>query len=295
MQFKANTEEDIEINGIKVHVTYYDFTEGRPIAIVLHGLRADAYRMLPMTKAICDHYNVFAIDFPGHGKSERDIHFEDYTDFGKEILKGLLLYYKLTPANTVLFGTSYGANVIIHYLIENPNNQFERIILYAPIFSYKYLSMNGWYKNFVLWFSSTLSRGGIFYRFVQGIVNNDILFTLFSELLTLGSYNKEELVYERTQWRLMSMKLWGKSIQDFLHIDYNSVKKIINLKKIVFVFPHSDQYIDVDQTTAGFKRLMPNMVVTYVEGNLHVPKGDFSNNLDFLKSVDIILEEAMAV
>ncbi len=92
--------------------------EGAPL-ILLHGNTASSRMFNGLSKAYIDHFQVIALDYPGHGKSERLTSFP--TDFwyeNAEVVVVLANHLGIERVN--LLGTSGGALVALNVALEHP-------------------------------------------------------------------------------------------------------------------------------------------------------------------------------
>lgn len=276
MEYKSNTEQIIKIGGEEIYFRFFDFNPENNYLIVLHGLRADTSRMLPLISILKTNYNVIACDLPGFGKSSARTLNGSYIEFSSNLLTSILREFNLHSAQTALLGLSNGANIIIDHILRNPEKMWAKVVLFAPIFSNKYLSMKPLFRKFVFTLSSNLAKGGVGAEIFTKLIRNDSIFNIFCKIADKSSReDKRILEYEREQWRLMTMQHWGKTLWDFLNIDLSHHKTKVTLNNITFVYPRKDQYLDVTKTIEGFQSIFPEMKVEYMESDMHIPRGDY--------------------
>ncbi|MFW5719806.1 MAG: alpha/beta hydrolase [Candidatus Dojkabacteria bacterium] len=289
--FKPNSEEFLHLLNISIYTRFFSYQEERPFLVLLHGLRADTNRMLPLITILEEKYNVITLDQPGFGKSIACDSSQDYIEYCAELVAELLHQLKLPYDRTALVGTSHGANVIIKYLSNHPKHQFYKIGLVAPIFSYRFLSMSKPYKFFVYWIVKATAKGGAVCKFTQLIINSDTWFLRFAKLADKGSLRDKKIaLYEMEQWRLMTLQHWGKSLADFLKTDLTTRKQAYNHKNVVFVYPEKDQYLDIHASVQGFKKLFPEAEFKTFKSDKHIPRGNFQENKEFMASIRAIVE-----
>jgi len=290
MNFESNTDKYIDCNGIPIYTRFFNYNPANPIAILLNGHRADIDRIMPIVTILEPNFNIIAFDLPGFGKSKQTHQFSNYIQYCTKILTYVIENLKLDTKEICLFGMSQGANIIIEYVMQNPDKGFKRLGLIAPIFSYKYLSMRKFYKIFVDWLTTNLGKGKLFAKTFQKGMDNKYLFPALMmmfdwECLT----NRKVREYEKTQWKLMTMQHWGITLKHFLAIDYTSIKKSFNNKPITFVYPKKDQYLDIEQSVAGFRKMFPNAEFNYFDSQKHIPRGNFVENKEFMESMHNIV------
>lgn len=292
MQFKPQREVDIKFRDCGVRVFYYKEAKNCPKALILHGLRSDAARLNPVIKKLESRYSIIAPDMPGFGKSGNIGKFDNYIDYCCDFLDELILKLDLKPEELYLIGTSNGANIIIQNLLKHPDRKFWRICLLAPIYSYKYLSMSRRYKLFVYWFMNKMAKGGWINKQVQKIFDSDKTFMKVGKLLAKEDFKDPQIAeYEMRQWRLMTMQHWGKTLKDFLATDLTGTEKIIDQNDITLIYPRKDQYLQVDENINAFKKLIPNAKIEYLDATKHMPRGDFDNNPEFMKSIENLVSK----
>jgi hypothetical protein len=190
-----------------------------------------------------------------------------------------------------LFGVSSGAITILRYLINHdPNIKFPLIGLQAPIFSKKYLSFKPHMKIFVPWLGRNLSKGKTFSKIMQKVINNDRSFKIYASLWDSDVKNdKDMLEYEKRNWRIMSMQLWGRSLMDFFKADFENV--IHDFTKytdpFIFLYPEFDQYLDVKRSAQEFKKLIPKSEFKYYKLKKHAPRGEVLKNPEVAKAINV--------
>ncbi len=294
MEFIPNSEHDVFLGECKVHLYYFDYSEEKPYAIILHGLRADTERIKPFVNILKSMYNVVTVDLPGFGKSAECVDFKNYIHLCSAVLDKLIRHLGVPTEKLGLFGISHGANVIVDYLLMHPLLEFQKIGLMAPIYSRKYLSMKPAMKRFVYWFTKTMAKGGYLCWLIQKLVDSDRLFPFFVRLVDKESAQSKSIVeYEKKQWRLMTMQHWGRTLGDFLKIDLSTLNITYQVKNIVFAYPQHDQYLDVESSISGFKKLFPNADFRQFASDKHIPRGDVEENETFMSSIREIIDQIM--
>ena len=100
---------EININNLKINYIE-EGPDTKTNIILLHGWGTSIDSFKPIIENISKNYKVYAIDFPGFGKSQKPD--ESYTveDYSKIVLEFI---NKLNLENVVLVGHSFGGRVII--------------------------------------------------------------------------------------------------------------------------------------------------------------------------------------
>lgn len=291
--FPENSEKAIKIGGIDLYTYFFSYKPERPTAIALHGLRNDTLKMLPIVKELEPYYNVIAFDFPGYGKTPEYSDFDNYVEYGAQVLEEFIEKLELKTEEVVLMGGSYGANVIVNYLLNNPDKQFKKIGLLAPLYSLKALNMSPRFEKFTFWLTKKMWEGGRLHDLMQWFINSDKLFTLFMAVAAGGPYTKENIAHEKRLWRICTLKIWGKSVLDTINSDYSNTDQVIHTNDMTIIYPHSDQYLNVEKSKAGFAKIFPEAKFLHYDSKTHMPKGDFGKNKPFMDSIrQVITSEA---
>lgn len=106
-------------------LTYLDHGQGFPVAF-LHGLGADHHQWNENMPAVADRFRVLAIDFPGHGKSDRVQGYEyGIPKYSKALIA---LFDARGIEKAVLVGNSMGGQVAIYTALHHPD-RVARLIL----------------------------------------------------------------------------------------------------------------------------------------------------------------------
>jgi pimeloyl-ACP methyl ester carboxylesterase len=295
MNFIPNSELDIEIDGSKLRFYFYDFNPENPPLLILHGLRADTNRVLPIINLIKHRYNVISFDLPGFGNSknfeESKYQNKNYIEYNSSILQEIFTILGSDSKELAVLGISNGANILLDFKQKNQDSYFQKIVLFAPIFSYQYLSMKPSYKKFVDWITDQTMGEKWAGKLLQKIILNDTLCNIAFKVFDKKSRkDKAILDYERSQWRLMTMKHWGKTLHDFLRIDYSAIHSIFK-DEVTFVYPQHDQYLDVEKTVEEFKKQFPNANFLYFDSDQHIPRGNYMENKTAGKSIEDLINK----
>ncbi|WP_373533226.1 alpha/beta fold hydrolase [Vampirovibrio sp.] len=120
--FKTNTGSQI----------YYEH-HGRqgPAVLLLHGLASSSRSWRKLSRALQGDYQVYALDFPGHGQSDR---WEQYTFYGlSELIKVFMRACGIPKATLV--GVSLSCSVALLFAIRYPH-KVSGLILAGPLGGY---------------------------------------------------------------------------------------------------------------------------------------------------------------
>lgn len=125
-QFKAGEDRLVQVDGLTWH--YLQAGAGQPLVLV-HGLLGHSFSWRQTLPALAREYEVFAVDLPGSGNSDRppgDV-------FLRATSKRLLRFLDaLEISRCDMLGTSYGGAVAIMAASLSPK-RVERLILAEPV------------------------------------------------------------------------------------------------------------------------------------------------------------------
>ena len=98
---------DCPLGGVTLHAvaTGKDKGEG-PLAVLLHGITANAYVFLPLMERLADHFRLVSIDMRGHGRSSKPAAGYAAKDYADDI-EALVRHLDSGPA--LLIGHALGA------------------------------------------------------------------------------------------------------------------------------------------------------------------------------------------
>jgi pimeloyl-ACP methyl ester carboxylesterase len=292
MEFLPNTEKQLQILGSKVHIYFFKFNPKNPYMLMLHGLSADTNRMIGLIRELEGKFNVVSLDLPGFGRSREFETEENYIEYTSRFLSNLLDKLDIPKKELVLFGASNGANILINYLINHKSEELKKVILFAPIYSHKNLSMSKGYRLFVKWITLKSANGGIVSKSLQRIMDSGTLFDMFALIFDKDARKDREILeYQKNLWKLQSIKHWGKTLKDSLNVDYSDNNILIEDHNIIFIYPKSDQYLDVESTVINFKKMFPNSRILYYESVKHMPRKDFMSDPVVGPSIRRVIKE----
>lgn len=338
-------EEVVDLDGESIYVYFYKSRKKTSsYSLVLHGLRADTQRMLPIIHHMLKKQHVIAFDLPGHGKSKHtySMDFQTYNKYCAKITYKFLQNIvfannhkkqsqhrrrnKYTAKQTSpdnknsrtstlniqkinLFGISNSANTILTLMLNYKLDikKIHKISLTAPIFSSNNISMSKSFHTFIMFFSKALFTFPPLALLSQKIVDSDLLFNTVAKILEQECRQNEQILeYERNSWRLMPMKLWARSVHDFLQIDLGTViennsqdkekKQLLqNLKnkkdKLIFLYPKKDQYLEVQRNIQDFQKHFPEASYATYSSEKHIPRGDIFQDKAVMKMIGKMVEK----
>lgn len=115
--------------GRKVY--YEQYGQKGAVLLLLHGLGASSRSWTHLIKALHLHYQIYALDFPGHGQSE---HWERYSlDEFVELINEWMLYCGVSKATLV--GISISCSIVLTFAIRYPE-RVDALILEGPLGGY---------------------------------------------------------------------------------------------------------------------------------------------------------------
>ena len=118
------TDEYVMVNALRLH--YLDWgAEGSQPMVLLHGYGAHAHQWDAFSRAMRSEYHVVALDFRGHGDSERSR--EGYSEaiFARDLAA---FVEALALRGTVLVGLSLGGLVAMCYMAEH-GDRVSRLVI----------------------------------------------------------------------------------------------------------------------------------------------------------------------
>lgn len=139
-------EKIIDIKGLKINYSETGNPEGAPV-IVLHGWGCNLSTVRFISESLSDKMRVFAVDLPGHGKSQEPEEIWGTEDFS-ELVKAFIKTFNLK--NPSLIGHSFGGRTSIAFAAKNDVNKLvlvdsagikpkRSLKYYYKVYSYKTL------------------------------------------------------------------------------------------------------------------------------------------------------------
>lgn len=269
-----------EVLGTTIY--YYTRGKGKPL-LFIHGHRSDALRWKGVILFLGKKFKVYAPDLPGFGQSpefkNRCHSMRNYAKYMNEFVKILNL------KNYFLFGGSMGGIIALKMLMQKPKIQPKKLILAGTPYDKKYWKIS--FLNKMLLFLGKNSK--LFLPIAEGIINNDFLLYHLLYLSFPEETKKRKIIeYEMRQWRVMSVRIWFKTIAEMLRVNFSKEKFQTKIPTVI-LNSQSDQYLDSQKTIQGLKKLCPNSQVFLLPFTSHVPKGELK--MKHLKDFRYLLEE----
>lgn len=292
MFLNQNSRDFIKLFGSEICFYRFGNDSKKPTALILHGVRADTDRILPLVELLRTRYNVITLDLPGYGFS-RNYPIpkgENYINFCVKVLKEFFLLLNLKPQSLTLVGSSLGANIIINLLIDSQELNFRKVGLIGPFYSESAMSISKFKRNFTLWYLREFARDRIPTKVFQFIVNNTVVFRFLLKLFDSECRkNLEILRYEIKEWRLMTIQHLAKSNLDILETDYSKVGFVLQKENLVFTYPEFDQYIDVGKSAKGFQKIFARAHFVTYRSREHMPRGNFIDDKTLMNEFEKII------
>jgi 2-hydroxy-6-oxonona-2,4-dienedioate hydrolase len=118
------------VDGLQIHyrTSKQAVPQGRPPVVLVHGLIVSSRYMIPILKRLACHYQIYAPDLPGFGRSEKPSRILDVTGLS-DALAAWMDAVGLEGA--VLVGNSMGCQIIVDLAVHHPE-LVERAVLQGP-------------------------------------------------------------------------------------------------------------------------------------------------------------------
>lgn len=119
------SDQFCQIDGIRIR--YWIAGTGQKKVILVHGLGGSIEAWNENVEPLSDEYTVYAIELPGHGKSDKP-HVRYTLDFFSQFLSRFVDEFKISRFHIV--GLSFGGAIALRYVINNPE-KIDKVILVA--------------------------------------------------------------------------------------------------------------------------------------------------------------------
>ncbi len=116
----------IRYEATRIH--YYEEGNGEPL-ILVHSVGQSAYTWRKVFYRLREHYRVIVLDLPGHGYSDRPVHFDYTVEAHAMALRLFMDAMKIESAHIV--GFSLGAVYALQFACDNPT-RIGRLVLLTP-------------------------------------------------------------------------------------------------------------------------------------------------------------------
>jgi pimeloyl-ACP methyl ester carboxylesterase len=117
-----------EVNGLRVHSHRATPPFGGPPVVLVHGLGVSSRYLLPTARALATRFDVYAIDLPGSGRSERPTHPLTFAEAAETLLRWLDAIHLERPS---FLGNSMGCQVLLELAVAAPQ-RVDRLVLAGP-------------------------------------------------------------------------------------------------------------------------------------------------------------------
>ncbi|SFL83740.1 alpha/beta fold hydrolase [Marinobacter zhejiangensis] len=130
------TPHEITVGDLRI--AYLSNTEARDgqVLVMIHGFAANKDNWVRMAGELTEHYQVYAIDLPGHGDSSKELDRDYRLQNQVEYLNRILSALELDQVN--LIGNSMGGAITVLYSARYPD-QVKNAVLFNPagVFHYE--------------------------------------------------------------------------------------------------------------------------------------------------------------
>lgn len=254
------------------HQIYHYFAgKGIPL-IFIHGGRSDALRFEAIIRYLAGHFQVYAPDLPGFGKSPPLPGRQTLTAYA-QVIREYLKYLNLK--DFLLVGGSMGGIIVIEAL--KPNDLPVRIVgLMATPYDKSVISLPPVKLALLKVFLKSLYYSKIGLWGLQKIIDSDPVMEPLIRRAQPPKFRRSEIVkFEVRQWRVMSMKVWTETILDTLNVNFAQESFKINAPAVV-LYPAKDHYIDNEKNLKGLAKIFKEIRPVELPLDRHVPPGRMS-------------------
>jgi 2-hydroxy-6-oxonona-2,4-dienedioate hydrolase len=116
------------IDGLSMHSRVSSELPDAPIVILVHGLVVSSSYMMPTAELLAKHYQVYAPDFPGYGKSDKPQHTLELPELAESLLKWM---DAVGIERATMLGNSFGCQIIAEFAVRY-GDRMEKAILQGP-------------------------------------------------------------------------------------------------------------------------------------------------------------------
>lgn len=120
----------ISLDGLRLHsrCSVDPVPSGRVPVVCVHGLSVSSRYMVPIAERLAPYHRVYALDFPGFGRSDKPHHIYSIAEMAEVLCRWM---DRIGVANAVLLGNSLGCQIIAEAAVRNPGRVI-RAILVGP-------------------------------------------------------------------------------------------------------------------------------------------------------------------
>ena len=232
----------------QIVVHYFSLASNHKTIVLIHGYYDHVGLYGHLIKILLQQgYNVLAYDLPGHGLSSGEQagipDFADYQSVLKALLQEALPHL---PKPLYLIGQSTGGSIAMDYVLNNPQHEFEKMVLLAPLV----IPRQWYYLKFIIHtlghFLSALPR-----HFVRNSHDDDFLhFLEFNEPLQ-SRYVKRS---------------WGKALMRWQSHFLNSP---LSALPVLLIQGNADTTVDWRYNLQQIRKKFTSMKVVMIAGGMH--------------------------
>lgn len=122
-------EKTIKIKNLLINYKYFGIQKERPIFLILHGWGGSSDSWVKVSELLSQDFEIYALDFPGFGKSEKlkEIwEVDDYVDFIEKFITSVISNSDFagrqphSEKNLNIIAHSFGGRVAIKLAAKNP-------------------------------------------------------------------------------------------------------------------------------------------------------------------------------
>jgi len=117
-----------QVNGLRVHCSTTVPMVGGPPLVLVHGLGVSSRYLLPTARALARRFDVYAIDLPGSGRSERPADPLNLAQSAQVLLRWMDENHLKRPS---FLGNSMGCQVLLELAVAAPE-RVDRLVLVGP-------------------------------------------------------------------------------------------------------------------------------------------------------------------
>ena len=120
----------LDVHGLNMHARVYKAgNHERPAVVLVHGFIVSSLYMIPVAEIQADEFDVYALDLPGFGRSDKSGRFDTIED----LAEWLVLYMDAAGLQKpTVIGNSMGCQVVVEAAVRHPE-KFGSIILSGPV------------------------------------------------------------------------------------------------------------------------------------------------------------------
>lgn len=166
----------ILINETNVYYEYYPNANAKKTIVLLHGFLSSTFTFRHLIPLLHQHYQIFTIDLPPFGKSEKSNRFTySYKNMAETVIK-LIEYFQFK--NITLIGHSMGGQIVLNILHLMPQISEQAILLCSSSYLKKAtlpLIFTSYFPFFPLFVKYWLGRTGVKKNLQESLFNHELI------------------------------------------------------------------------------------------------------------------------